>query len=304
MKLRPVDFASEGLFLCGTAHAPKFIGETISQANAVAGRAASILSRKKMPVGGQIAWVDPDKCISCMTCVHVCPYMAPQINDEQQGRGAGGHLHGLRQLHGGVSGQGHHAAAFRRRPDPGRGEQPAGRGAEKRSAGAGLSGTGRRGPAALATELKVNDIMDREPLILAFCCHYCAYAAADLAGSMRLQYPQQRPRAAAALHGQDRGQLPPGGLRARRGRRDRGRLPGRRLPFPRRQPARPAAGRARQALLAEIGLEPERLEMFNLSSAEGAAVRGNRDDHDRRLKRLGNSPLRPDPNASNKTFKK
>ena len=81
MKLRPVDFASEGLFLCGTAHAPKFLTETIAQANAVAGRAASILSKKKMPVGGQIAWVDPDKCISCMTCVHVCPYMAPQINE-------------------------------------------------------------------------------------------------------------------------------------------------------------------------------------------------------------------------------
>jgi heterodisulfide reductase subunit A2 len=81
MKLRPVDFASEGLFLCGTAHAPKFISEVISQANAVAGRASSILSKKKMPLSGQIAWVDPDKCISCATCVHVCPYMATQINE-------------------------------------------------------------------------------------------------------------------------------------------------------------------------------------------------------------------------------
>ncbi len=80
MKLRPVDFASEGLFLCGTAHAPKFTTEAISQANAVAGRAASILARKQMSVSGQIAFVDPDKCISCMTCVHVCPYLAPQIN--------------------------------------------------------------------------------------------------------------------------------------------------------------------------------------------------------------------------------
>ncbi len=84
MKLRPVDFASEGLFLCGTAHAPKFLSETISQANAVAGRAASILGRNKMPVGGQIAWVDPDKCISCMTCVHVCPYMAPRVNEDNK----------------------------------------------------------------------------------------------------------------------------------------------------------------------------------------------------------------------------
>jgi heterodisulfide reductase subunit A len=79
VKLRPVDFASEGLFLCGTAHAPKSVSETISQANAVAGRVASILSRKTMPVSGQIAWVDPDKCISCMTCVHVCPYNAPTV---------------------------------------------------------------------------------------------------------------------------------------------------------------------------------------------------------------------------------
>jgi heterodisulfide reductase subunit A len=84
VKLRPVDFASEGLFLCGTAHAPKFISETISQANAVAARAASILSRKVMPVGAQTAWVDPSKCIACMTCVHVCPYLAPQIGKDNK----------------------------------------------------------------------------------------------------------------------------------------------------------------------------------------------------------------------------
>ena len=90
VKLRPVDFASEGLFLCGTAHAPKSIGETISQANAVAGRAASILSRKAIPISGQVAWVDPDKCISCMTCVHVCPYHAPMIgrNNKAEIQGA------------------------------------------------------------------------------------------------------------------------------------------------------------------------------------------------------------------------
>jgi heterodisulfide reductase subunit A-like polyferredoxin len=80
MKLRPVDFASEGLFLCGTAHGPKFLTETIAQAGAVASRAASILSRKRIPVGGQTARVDPDKCISCMTCVHMCPYGAPEVD--------------------------------------------------------------------------------------------------------------------------------------------------------------------------------------------------------------------------------
>ena len=84
VKLRPIDFASEGLFLCGTAHAPKSIGETIGQANAVAGRAAAILSKKAIPVGGQVAWVDEDKCISCMTCVHLCPYMAPNVGAQNK----------------------------------------------------------------------------------------------------------------------------------------------------------------------------------------------------------------------------
>jgi heterodisulfide reductase subunit A len=84
MKLRPVDFASEGLFICGTAHSPKFITESISQANAVAARAATILSHKQMPVSGQIAWVDPDKCVSCMTCVHLCAYMAPRIGADNK----------------------------------------------------------------------------------------------------------------------------------------------------------------------------------------------------------------------------
>ena len=120
--------------------------------------------------------------------------------------------------------------------------------------------------------------MDDEPLILAFCCHYCAYAAADLAGSMRLQYPgnvrvlrlpctgkiEVNYLLAAFERGVDgvivAGCLEggchflEGNLRARR-----------------------RVERARQ-LLAEIGLEPERLEMFNLSSAEGTAFRGNRDN--------------------------
>jgi heterodisulfide reductase subunit A-like polyferredoxin len=90
VKLRPVDFASEGIFLCGTAHAPKFITETISQAHAAAARAAGILSKKALPVSGQTAWVDQDKCISCMTCMHVCPYNAPGVNLDNKAEIQGG----------------------------------------------------------------------------------------------------------------------------------------------------------------------------------------------------------------------
>ena len=82
IKLRPVDFASEGLFVCGTAHYPKFIDETITQALAVAARASAILGRSQMEVGGIVSQVDPNKCAACLTCVRVCPYNVPRINEE------------------------------------------------------------------------------------------------------------------------------------------------------------------------------------------------------------------------------
>jgi heterodisulfide reductase subunit A2 len=80
VKLRPVDFASEGLFLCGSAHSPKSTAENMQQARAAAGRAATILSRKTMVVGGQVSVVDIRKCVSCLTCMKVCPFGAPEVS--------------------------------------------------------------------------------------------------------------------------------------------------------------------------------------------------------------------------------
>ena len=80
MKLRPVDFATEGLFLCGLAHSPKMLDENISQAKAAAARAATILSKTHLEVGAQVSIVNQKKCISCMTCVKACPYGAPYCN--------------------------------------------------------------------------------------------------------------------------------------------------------------------------------------------------------------------------------
>jgi heterodisulfide reductase subunit A-like polyferredoxin len=81
VKLRPVDFASEGIFLCGSAHSPKSAIENMQQARAAAGRAATILSKKTMAVGGQVSFVDVRKCVSCLTCVKVCPYGAPEVSE-------------------------------------------------------------------------------------------------------------------------------------------------------------------------------------------------------------------------------
>ena len=86
MKLRPVDFATEGIFLCGLAHSPKFIDETIAQARAAAARATTVLSKTHLDVSPQVSHVDQSKCISCMTCVHVCPYGAPFCNLDGKGQ--------------------------------------------------------------------------------------------------------------------------------------------------------------------------------------------------------------------------
>jgi len=134
--------------------------------------------------------------------------------------------------------------------------------------------------------------MEKEPIILAFCCHYCAFAAADLAGSMRLQYPNtvrilrfpctgkievnyilkafefgvDGVMVAGCLEGGCHFQE--GNLRARR-RIERAKI-----------------------ILEEIGLEPERLEMFNLSSAEGGRFAEIVTIMHERVNKLGPIPIK------------
>ena len=139
---------------------------------------------------------------------------------------------------------------------------------------------------------------DYEPLILAFCCHYCAYAAADLAGSMRLQYPNNvrvlklpctgKLEVNFILAAFERGvdgvfvagcleggcHYLEGNLRARR-----------------------RVERAKD-FLSEIGMEPERLEMYNLSSAQGPRFAEIVIEMTSRLISLGPSPLRPERGAA------
>jgi heterodisulfide reductase subunit A-like polyferredoxin len=87
VKLRPVDFATEGVFMAGMAHYPKFLDETIAQAYAAASRAANILSQETMLTNARVAVVDPLMCVGCLTCVRICPYDVPQISSEESGVG-------------------------------------------------------------------------------------------------------------------------------------------------------------------------------------------------------------------------
>ena len=80
VKLRPVDFATDGVFVCGLAHYPKDIGETIAQARAAAGRAATILSRDTLESEGKISCVRAEMCSGCGTCVAVCAYNAIELD--------------------------------------------------------------------------------------------------------------------------------------------------------------------------------------------------------------------------------
>jgi heterodisulfide reductase subunit A len=83
MKLRPVDFATEGVFLCGMAHSPKYIDESISQACAAAARAATILAKPTLEMEGIVANVDEDLCSGCRICEYLCPYNAVEIKEKE-----------------------------------------------------------------------------------------------------------------------------------------------------------------------------------------------------------------------------
>jgi len=79
LKLRPMDFMREGIFLAGMAAYPKFIEESISHALAAAGRALTLLTQKSLYLGGVVAYVDPQKCVGCLTCTRTCPFGIPQV---------------------------------------------------------------------------------------------------------------------------------------------------------------------------------------------------------------------------------
>ncbi|MGD8563729.1 MAG: 4Fe-4S binding protein, partial [Desulfarculaceae bacterium] len=82
-KLRPVDFATDGVFMAGLAHYPKPMEEAVAQAQAAVARAVTVLSREEMFLPGTVAWIDQSKCVGCGVCWTVCPYQA--IDQDENG---------------------------------------------------------------------------------------------------------------------------------------------------------------------------------------------------------------------------
>jgi heterodisulfide reductase subunit A-like polyferredoxin len=84
VKLRPIDFSADGIFLCGLAHSPRFIEESIVQAKATGARAATILSKKYLETIGNIAKVISRNCAGCQLCIEACPYDAISYDEEKK----------------------------------------------------------------------------------------------------------------------------------------------------------------------------------------------------------------------------
>jgi heterodisulfide reductase subunit A len=88
VKLRPVEFAADGVFVCGIAHYPKHIPEAINQAYGAAGRVLTLLSHDIVTVSGSVCEVDEKKCMGCGACISACTYGAIEFRETRQGKKA------------------------------------------------------------------------------------------------------------------------------------------------------------------------------------------------------------------------
>ena len=87
-KLRPVEFATEGVFMAGLAHYPKPIEESLAQAKAAASRASVVLSKEELSVEGVVSNVNEAMCRACGKCVDACPYNAISLEEREEGKEA------------------------------------------------------------------------------------------------------------------------------------------------------------------------------------------------------------------------
>jgi heterodisulfide reductase subunit A len=88
VKLRPVEFAADGVYLCGIAHYPKLTREAIEQAFGAAGRVLTLLSHDTVTASGSVCEVNEDKCISCGACITACAYSAIEFRETPRGKKA------------------------------------------------------------------------------------------------------------------------------------------------------------------------------------------------------------------------
>jgi len=162
-KLRPVDFATDGIFVCGAAQAPKNVADSMSQALGAASRALRFVEKGSVESEAITAWVDPNLCISCGMCQHICPYGAIGIQVEE-----GKIVSEVNQLL--CKGCGTCSVVCP---------------AEAIT----MRHYGNAAVFDMIQEAVAVQPPEDEPRIVAFLCNWCCYAGADNAGVSRFQYP-------------------------------------------------------------------------------------------------------------------
>jgi len=164
-KMRPVDFSSDGIYLCGTAHGPKTVAESVTQANAAASRAAIPMAKRRVHAEAVTAVVDLDLCVACGACADSCPYNAIELGSFSQPNVIEAACKGC-----GVCAVECPMGAMQLRYFKDIQMVPAVEG-------------------LLTPQKWMSPKREQEPVIICFACRWCSYAAADLAGIMRLEYP-------------------------------------------------------------------------------------------------------------------
>ncbi|MFX1383691.1 MAG: hydrogenase iron-sulfur subunit [Promethearchaeota archaeon] len=164
VKLRPLDFATDGIFLCGCAQWPKNIQDSISQANGAAGRASRFLNAKTIKTSGIVAESNPISCIGCGQCVDVCPYNAIEL------------VVAIKEF------EDINISTNKSFINP------------ALCKGCGTCAATCPNGAISIKHYDFDQITAMiesyfNPEILVFCCNWCSYAGADLAGVSRFQYP-------------------------------------------------------------------------------------------------------------------
>ena len=171
VKLRPSDFATDGIFLCGTARGTATISESIAQAISAASRAVTILSKEFLETEGVISYVNEEKCLGCGRCVEICPYNAIELIETTKKIGL--YTNNLKKAHvikAVCKGCG---TCF----------------AECPASAITMNHFGKAQIEPMVDEA-VTTLDERwKPRIVAFLCNWCSYAGADLAGVSRYQYP-------------------------------------------------------------------------------------------------------------------
>ncbi len=163
VKHRPLDFATDGIFLCGTCHSPKSISETISQAHGAAARALIPLLNKVVESDALVAYADPETCVGCEICELNCPYGAASLVEIEEN-------------------------VFKSQINP-----SICKGCGVCAAGCPVNAITLKNfediqiNAMIRSGLEGQDVA--EPKIIVFLCNWCSYAGADNAGVSRFQYP-------------------------------------------------------------------------------------------------------------------